>query len=77
MGGNHQKLREDSGKTMLKILYEPCIDSSNGFSIKLHDKGDDLYFHIVNFPFLSSNISSGLHLAADKIRKLLLTSQLF
>ena len=25
MGGNHQKLRENLGKTMLKILYEPCI----------------------------------------------------
>ena len=24
MGGNHQKLRENSGKMMLKILYEPC-----------------------------------------------------
>ena len=24
MGGNHQNLRENSGKMMLKILYEPC-----------------------------------------------------
>ena len=24
MGGNHQKLRENSGKIMLKVLYEPC-----------------------------------------------------
>ena len=24
MDGNHQKLRENSGKMMLKILYEPC-----------------------------------------------------
>ena len=26
---------------------------------KLHDKRDDFNFHIVNFPFLSSNITSG------------------
>ena len=26
---------------------------------RLHDKRDDLDFHIVNFPFLSSNIPSG------------------
>ena len=25
MDGNHQKLRENSGKMMLKILYEPCL----------------------------------------------------
>ena len=24
MGGNHPKLRKNSGKMMLKILYEPC-----------------------------------------------------
>ena len=28
-------------------------------STKLHDKRDDFDFHIVNFPFLSSNIPSG------------------
>ena len=27
MGGNHQKLRENSGKMMLKILYEPCLNT--------------------------------------------------
>ena len=26
MDGNHQKLRKNSGKMMLKILYEPCIE---------------------------------------------------
>ena len=26
MGGNHQKLPENSGKLVLKILYEPCKD---------------------------------------------------
>ena len=28
MGGNHQKLRENSGKMMLKIPYEPCLNLS-------------------------------------------------
>ena len=26
MDGNHKKLRENSGKMMLKILYKPCVD---------------------------------------------------
>ena len=26
MAGNHQKLRENSGKMILKILYEPCVE---------------------------------------------------
>ena len=35
------------------------IDSRGKLSTRLYDKRDDFDFHIVNFPFLSSNIPSG------------------
>ena len=35
------------------------IDSGGNLSTRLYDKRDDFDFHIVNFPFLSSNIPSG------------------
>ena len=35
------------------------IDSGGKLSTRLYDKHDDFGFHIVNFPFLSSNIPSG------------------
>ena len=35
------------------------IDSESKLSTRLYDKRDDFDFHIVNFPFLSSNIPSG------------------
>ena len=35
------------------------IDSGGKLSTRLYDKRDDFGFHIVNFPFLSSNITSG------------------
>ena len=35
------------------------IDSGGKLSTRLYDKCDDFDFHIVNFPFLSSNIPSG------------------
>ena len=35
------------------------IDSRGKLSTRLYDKHDDFDFHIVNFPFLSSNIPSG------------------
>ena len=35
------------------------IDSGSKLSTRLYDKRDDFDFHIVNFPFLSSNIPSG------------------
>ena len=38
--------------------YLDFIESNNRLYIKLHDKRDDFDFHIVNFPFLSSNIPS-------------------
>ena len=34
------------------------IDSGGKLSTRLYDKHDDFDFHIVNFPFLSSNIPS-------------------
>ena len=36
------------------------IDSGGKLSTRLYDKRDNFDFHIVNFPFLSSNIPSGL-----------------
>ena len=35
------------------------IDSGGKLSTRLYDKHDDFDFHMVNFPFLSSNIPSG------------------
>ena len=35
------------------------MDSGGKLSTRLYDKRDDFDFHIVNFPFLSSNIPSG------------------
>ena len=35
------------------------IDSGGKLSTRLYDKRDDFDFHIVNFPFLSSNVPSG------------------
>ena len=35
------------------------IDNGGKLSTRLYDKRDDFDFHIVNFPFLSSNIPSG------------------
>ena len=35
------------------------IDSGSKLSTRLYDKRNDIDFHIVNFPFLSSNIQSG------------------
>ena len=34
------------------------LGSNNRLYTKLYDKSDDFDFHIVNFPFLSSNIAS-------------------
>ena len=35
------------------------LDSESKLSTRLYDKRDDFDFHIVNFPFLSSNVPSG------------------
>ena len=45
----------DSGSKDLTFI----IDSGSKLSTRLYDKLDDFDFHIVNFPFLSSNIPSG------------------
>ena len=47
---------EKSGWIPSRILI---IDSGGKLSTRLYDKRDDFDFHIVNFPFLSSNIPSG------------------
>ena len=46
---------------LLFHLYLQCfiIDSGGKLSTRLYDKRDDFDFHIVNFPFLSSDIPSG------------------
>ena len=35
------------------------IGNNNSLVMKLYNKRDDFNFHIVNFPFLLSNITSG------------------
>ena len=50
MGGNHQKLRENSGKMILKILYEP-------YSVE---------FEIYQNLFIVFNVSHPLHVFLDK-----------
>ena len=35
------------------------IGNNNRLDTKLHEKRDDFNFHIINFPFLSSNTLSG------------------
>ena len=53
------------------------IGSNNRLYTKLYDKRDDLDFHMVNFPLLSSNIRYNFllffYFATDKICKVLLT----
>ena len=41
----------------LDLLF--IIDSGGKLSTRLYDKSNDFDFHIVNFPFLSSNMPSG------------------
>ena len=40
------------------------IDSGGKLSTRLYDKRDDFDFHIVNFPFLSSNMPPGPYYSA-------------
>ena len=42
----------------LNLLF--IQDNINNITTKLYDKRDTFGFHIVNFPFMSSNIPSGL-----------------
>ena len=45
--------------TWQTTLISLIIDSGGKISTRLYDKRDGFDFHIVNFPFLSSNIPSG------------------
>ena len=49
--------RSDDQANYLDLTF--IIDNNNKLSTKLYDKRDDFNFHIVNFPFMSSNIPSG------------------
>ena len=40
------------------LLISICFSSDNNITTKLYDKRDTFGFHIVNFPFMSSNIQS-------------------
>ena len=49
--------QSDNQKSYLDLTF--TIEKGGKLSAKLFDKRDDFDFHIVNFPFLSSNIPSG------------------
>ena len=46
-----------NSKNYLDLTF--VIDSGGKLSTRLYDKCDDFDFHIVNFPYLSSNLPSG------------------
>ena len=46
-----------NSKNYLDLTF--VVDSGGKLSTRLYDKCDDFDFHIVNFPYLSSNIPSG------------------
>ena len=50
-------IRSDHLADYLDLTF--IINSGGKLSIRLYDKRDDFDFHIVDFPFLSSNIPSG------------------
>ena len=54
MFGNANKL--DDQEIYLDMTF--VIGNKNRLYTKLYDKHDDFNFHIVNFPFMSSNIPS-------------------
>ena len=51
-------ISETSVASYLDLLF--TRDQSNNITTKLDDKRDAFGFHIVNFPFMSSNIPSAL-----------------
>ena len=55
--GPEEELYSDHLADYLDLTF--IIDSGGKLSTRLYDKRDDFDFHIVNFPFLSSNIPSG------------------
>ena len=54
-----EQLAKLSEEELEKLDLTFIIDSGGKLSTRLYDKRDDFDFHIVNFPFLSSNIPSG------------------
>ena len=55
---NSQFLKPQNLLQLLLISILFIRDNSNNITTKLYDKRDMFGFHIVNFPFMSSNISS-------------------
>ena len=55
-------ISETTGSTSIASYLDLLFirDKSNNITTKLHDKRDAFGFHVVNFPFMSSNISSAL-----------------
>ena len=49
--------QSDNLASYLDLIF--TIQKDGKLSTKLYDKRDDFDFHIVNFPFLTSNIPSG------------------
>ena len=51
MGGNHQKLRENSGKMILKILYEPwcMVCSENDFGESIFKKHNTVHLTVFSY----------------------------
>ena len=56
---NTSRSNPQPSRILLLTILTFMRDKSNNVSTKLYDKRDDFSFHIVNFPFLSSNIPSG------------------
>ena len=53
----NQTNQSDNLASYLDLTF--IIETGGKISTKLYDKRDDFDFHIVNFPFLSSNIPAG------------------
>ena len=77
--GDYVKEFYPSQLTVEKANTSDDLANYQGLYTKLYDKRDDFDFHIVSFPFLSSNIPSSpfiwcLYFPVDKICKVLLIS---
>ena len=55
----NKMLKRLIGWMIKQITLTFIIGNNNRLYTKLYDKRNDFNFHIVNFPFLSSNIPSG------------------
>ena len=58
-GRNNDCSVENKEEIWTETFTRTNLDSGGKLSTRLYDKRDDFDFHIVNFPFLSSNIPSG------------------